>query len=299
VTRKTSTDRPYFIDVADIEGDHDMDILVGHRGGGHFDLFVNGTNGIPQDAVPLQTLTLGFENQAGRLADFDRDGRLDAVIATGQGRIAIHKGNGDGTFGGDQDFEIVGSQSQVALDVGDLDGDNDPDIVVSERHSPVTSATPDKLTVLINRTPPPVTTTPGGPGSDPELPGGGGPSLPSPAGPPPSPITGLKALKSTATVDRRGRVTLGTATNPPTASTTQTLTTSGAKAAATRQTLGRDTTRIPAGTTRKIVLKLSAKALKRLKRARTLRVTLSIKATSPSGQTATVTRKLKLKAPRR
>jgi hypothetical protein len=163
------------------------------------------------------------------------------------------------------------------------------DVVVSERH---VGATPDKLTVLINHSLPPVTSPPGGGSPGPALPG-----LPSPAGPP-SPITGLKGLKSTISVDRKGRATLGTATNPPTASTTETLTTTGAKAAAKRQTLGRGTTKIPAGSTRKIVVKLSAKALKRLKRARTLRVTLTIKATGPTGTTATVKRSLKLKRPR-
>ena len=226
-----------------------MDILVGHKDGGHFDLFVNGTAGIPTDAQPIQTNTLGFENQAGRLADFDGDGRLDAVIATGGGRVALHRGNGDGTFGGAVEVGVVGSLSRVALDVGDLDGDHDPDIVVSESHSTLTSNTPDKLTVLINRSLPPVTGPPP-PGSGPGAP------FPSPAGPP-SPITGLKALKSTIVIDRKGRAVLGTATNPPTAATSQTV-------VARRTVLARGRTTIRAGATKRLVVKLGAKALRRL-----------------------------------
>ena len=274
VERTTSTSKPYFIDVGDIEADGDMDILVGHRDGGHFDLFVNGTAGIPPDAQPTQTTTIGFENQAGRLADFDGDGRLDAVIATGQGRVALHRGNGDGTFGGAVDVGVVGSQSQVALDVGDLDGDHDPDIVVSERHSTLTSNTADKLTVLINRSLPPVT---------------GPPPLPSPAGPP-SPITGLKGLKSTIVIDRKGRAVLGKATNPPTAATSQTV-------AARRTVLARGRTTIRPGATKQLVVKLGAKAMRRLKR--TQRVTVTIRATGPTGLKATLRRRVKLRRPAR
>ena len=289
--RTSSTSQPYFIDVGDIEADGDMDILVGHKAGGHFDLFVNGTAGIPTDAVPIQTNTLGFENQAGRLADFDGDGRLDAVIATGQGRVALHRGNGDGTFGGAVEVGVVGSLSRVALDVGDLDGDHDPDIVVSESHSTLTGNTPDKLTVLLNRSLPPVTSPP---------PSGGGPGLPSPAGPP-SPITGLKALKSTVIVDRKGRAVLGTATNPPTAATSQTVRASGgaAAAAARRTVLARGRTTIRAGATKRLVVKLGAKALRRLMRAGTLRVTLTISATGPTGLKATLRRRVKLRNNRR
>lgn len=294
VERATSTGQPYFIDVGDIEADGDADILVGHKGGGHFDLFVNGAGGIPQGAQSLQTNTLGFDNQAGRLADFDRDGRLDVVIATGQGRVALHRGNGDGTFGGTVELGVVGSQSQVALDVGDLDGDHDPDVVVSERHSTLTSNTPDKLTVLINRSLPPVTgPLPGPPG------GGQGAPLPSPAGPP-SPITGLKALKSTIVVDRRGRAVLGTATNPPTAATSQTVLATGGPAVATarRTVLARGRTTIRPGATKRLVVKLGAKARQRLERARTLRVTLTIHATGPTGVKATLRRRVKLRSRR-
>jgi hypothetical protein len=291
VTRKTSTDRPYFIDVGDIEGDGDMDILVGHKGGGHFDLFVNGTSGIPPGAVPTLTPTLGFENQAGRLADFDRDGRADAAIVGGQGVLAVHKGNGDGTFGPAQEIAIAGANSAVALDVGDLDGDLDPDIVVVERHVP---AAPQRFTVLINRSLPPVTSPPPGTPGGPPAPGG---SPPSPAGPLPSPLTGLKGLKSTLVVGRTGKATLGTATNPPTAATSQTLVASGA-AAARRTTLARGRTAIPAGTTKRIVVKLSAKALRRLRRARSLRVTLTIQATGPTGSKAALRKSVRLKRPR-
>jgi Tol biopolymer transport system component len=277
--RTSSTERPYFIDVGDIEADGDMDILVGHKDGGHFDLFVNGTAGIPTDAVPIETNTLGFENQAGRLADFDGDGRLDAVIATGGGRVALHRGNGDGTFGGAVEVGVVGSLSRVALEVGDLDGDHDPDIVVVESHSTLTSNTPDKLTVLINRSLPPVTSPPPGPGAP----------LPSPAGPP-SPITGLKALKSTIVIDRKGRAVLGEASNPPTAATSQTV-------VARRTVLARGRTSIRPGTTKRLVVKLGAKAMRRLKR--TPRVTVTIRATGPTGLKSTLRRRVKLRRPAR
>jgi hypothetical protein len=82
-------------------------------------------------------------------------------------------------------------------------------------------------------------------------------------------------------------VTLGTARNPPTASTSQTLTLvgKGGKAAAV---LARGSTRIPAGTSRRITVKLK----KRLRK--TVKVRLRIVATSSDGTKATITKTLKL-----
>ena len=82
-------------------------------------------------------------------------------------------------------------------------------------------------------------------------------------------------------------VVLGTAKNPPTASTTQTLTSAGGKGRAAA-VLGRGTTRIPAGKSRRIVVKLK----KRLRK--TVSVRLRIVATAPDGTKATITRTLKL-----
>jgi hypothetical protein len=82
-------------------------------------------------------------------------------------------------------------------------------------------------------------------------------------------------------------VVLGSAKNPPTASTSQTLTTVSGKGKAAA-VLARGTTRIPAGKSKRITIKLE----KRLRK--TVKVRLRIVATSPDGTKATITRTLKL-----
>ena len=254
-TRTVSSGEPYFVDVGDIEGDGDQDVLVGHKGGNSFDLFLWGPSGLATQ--PKVTNTLGFENQAGRLADFDRDGKLDAVIAGGEGTIMVHKGNGDGTFRAGEGFGVVGSLSQIALAVGDLNGDARPDIVLAERH--VTPATPDKLTVLTSI--PPIVTPP------------------PPGGPGAPVITGIKA-KLLVTTKRR--LVVGKASNPPTASTIQKLVAHG-------KLLGRGRTTIAPGQTKPLTIKLK----RRLKRS--VRAKLTITATGPTGLKTTVRKTVRLK----
>jgi hypothetical protein len=256
----SSRTKPFFVDIADVEPDGKPDILVGHLGGVEFDLFRGG------QAPPKVTGTLPFDTQAGRLADFDVDRKLDAVIVGGQGKLALHKGKGDGTFFAGQELAVAGSSSgsTVALEVGDLNGDKKPDIVVMERHS--LPATPNTVTVLTS-TPPPV-----------------GPPTPPVVTPKPA----IKHLKTKLVVGPKGTLSVGSASNPPTAMTAQKLVAGGGR-------LGRGRTTIAAGQTERITLKLNRKARRRLKRAHTLKAKLTITATGPTGLKTTVRRNLKLK----
>jgi FG-GAP-like repeat len=86
------------------------------------------------------------------VADFDGDGKADAALANGIGQLAVHRGNGDGTFGQAEIFSLPGDNSNVQLAVGDLSGEGMPDIVVGERHGAGTVGT---LSVLINGNAPP------------------------------------------------------------------------------------------------------------------------------------------------
>jgi hypothetical protein len=94
-------------------------------------------------------------------------------------------------------------------------------------------------------------------------------------------------------------VPLGTATNPPTASVSLTLTVGGAKAAAKRKakpvTVGKATVRIPAGKTRALKVKLNKKGQALLRRNRKLKVSLRIVATAPAGTSASRKRSLTIK----
>jgi hypothetical protein len=132
-----------------------------------------------------------------------------------------------------------------------------------ERHS--LPATPNTLTVLTSK-PPPV-----------------GPPVGTPQQP------SIKNLKTKLVVGPKGKLSLGSASNPPTALTAQKLVAGG-------KLLGRSRTTIPAGQTKRLTLKLNRKARKRLKRAHRIRAKLTITATGPTGLKTTVRRTLRLKA---
>ena len=120
-----------------------------------------------------------------------------------------------------------------------------------------------------------------------------------------NPATGLTALKSKFVVGNLGVLILGKAANPPTSSTTQTLTFGGASSSATRPkpplVIGRGKTNIPSGATKSLKLTLNRKGKRLLRKRKKLRARLTIVAKGPTGLADTVTKnvKLVLKRPRR
>jgi hypothetical protein len=133
--------------------------------------------------------------------------------------------------------------------------------------SKVPPATPNTITVLTSK-PPPV-----------------GPPTPPVVTPQPS----IKKLKTKLVVGPKGTLSLGSASNPPTAMTAQKLVARG-------KLLGRGRTTIAAGETKRLKLTLNRKARKRLKRAHTFKAKLTITATGSTGLKTTVRRTLRLKS---
>jgi hypothetical protein len=70
---------------------------------------------------------LGGTPARAKLADLDRDGDLDLVVAKGGNSVAVLSGHGDGTFDPRVDYAMSGGASGLA--VADLDRDGDPDVV--------------------------------------------------------------------------------------------------------------------------------------------------------------------------
>jgi hypothetical protein len=140
---------------------------------------------------------------------------------------------------------------------------------------------------------------------------------PAPA-PPPAPTPGpaakggVKLGGKTFTPGADGKTLgLGKATNPPTASTTQTLTlpTGAGRALSARASaagkskkpvvLGKGKTTVPSGKSAPIKLTLNSKARAKLAHGHSLKATLTIVATNPQGESQTVTKAVTVKPAKR
>ncbi|HTL78374.1 MAG TPA: VCBS repeat-containing protein [Candidatus Babeliales bacterium] len=126
---------PGSIAFGDIDGDGDVDILVGNSFFGSPGISVLKNNGDQTFAAPVYYAT-PLNEVVGEVAlsDFDSDGDLDA-FATIRGdfdqmtKIKVWRNNGNGTFGSPVEFAT--GQGPVGIVIADFTGDNKPDVVTA------------------------------------------------------------------------------------------------------------------------------------------------------------------------
>ncbi|MDO9527125.1 MAG: FG-GAP-like repeat-containing protein [Gemmobacter sp.] len=126
--------------VVDIDGDGDMDVVVGSDIGWLSFLINNGAGAFTNEtglADPVGGLLVGYET-APRFFDFDEDGDMDMLVGVSTGNVLIYENDGAGAFsrvadGANPLTEPVRS-AIFSLDTIpsflDVDGDGDIDIVV-------------------------------------------------------------------------------------------------------------------------------------------------------------------------
>ncbi len=126
------------VDLADLDGDGDLDLL-------HLDssdnkirvLFNDGAGAFTYNA----TLDRGTTSNLSRdiqAIDMNRDGVPDYVVASRAGYVDVRYqhgagGRGSGAFDTDHDFVVSGGGQIYAVRVADFDGDDIPDIVATSR----------------------------------------------------------------------------------------------------------------------------------------------------------------------
>jgi hypothetical protein len=242
--------------------------------------------------VPIQHATtfpsaLGVEGI--NTGDFDLDGHTDVVgtswhysaAAGGVGSVFFQAGNGAGQLGAPQETPLYnGERFDVNPPrVADLDGNGTSDVV---------AIVGGKVQVLLNQTaaPPATTGTTGSSGT--KAPPGGF-----------NPLAGIKNLPKSTSVLANGTLLLGTATNPPTAGVTITLTVppfkkakgssllalarKGAGKKASKPTvIGKAQVSVPAGKTVPLKVRVSSATLAKLKKG-ALHATLNLLAVSADG----------------
>jgi WD40 repeat protein len=123
--------------LADLDGDGDLDALVGNEG--RAQVWLNDGQGafsLGQDLAIPSGWRMGLD-----MGDLDGDGDLDAfvVVAAGPGRVLLNQGGAQGGSAGS--FADSGQQLAAAsgfgfdLDLGDIDGDGDLDAYVAHQRA--------------------------------------------------------------------------------------------------------------------------------------------------------------------
>ena len=130
-----SVPSPIALAVGDFNGDDALDLAViesGGTGNGTLGIYLNNGDGTFQNSANYE---LGAESISLAVSDFNGDGHSDIAVTnrTGYGNdgsVMVFLGNGDGTFRTPTIYKLPGGP--FGITVGDLNGDHQPDLVVTE-----------------------------------------------------------------------------------------------------------------------------------------------------------------------
>jgi hypothetical protein len=130
---------PTSVTVADVNGDGNPDALVAsHANSQLLVLLGNGKGGFTlQTSLPTGGTNSLFSNIA--VADVNKDGKLDAVMADASprlGKVLVLLGNGVGGFTVQANSPSTGMSSQpLSVAVADVNADSNPDVLAADYHT--------------------------------------------------------------------------------------------------------------------------------------------------------------------
>lgn len=127
------TGQPWNVAVGDVNGDRKPDLVATHHNQSELTVLLG-------DGVGHFTEATGSPFEFGRsafevtLADVNRDGRLDALAAAGEG-VRVMLGDGRGNFKAAPGSPFLTGRGVWRLAVADMNGDHKPDVVTSNLES--------------------------------------------------------------------------------------------------------------------------------------------------------------------
>jgi hypothetical protein len=125
-----SGSKTYAVFAGDLDADLDIDVAAANETDNSVSVFINdGAGAFVLRGAPFPT---GDYPTGLAFADFDRDGSVDVVTADYHGdSVSILRGTGGGTLGAKTTYPTVADGETSTLAVGDLDGDDFPDVVAT------------------------------------------------------------------------------------------------------------------------------------------------------------------------
>jgi len=121
---------PTSIAVADLNGDHKLDLAIANSEGGSVSVLLGNGDGTFQTAAEYP---IAFSLWVAA-ADLNGDGKLDLAVVNGfapNTGVTVFLGNGDGSFQDPGVFYPAGAEANFVA-VGDLNGDKKKDLVVTD-----------------------------------------------------------------------------------------------------------------------------------------------------------------------
>jgi len=118
------------VSAGDMDGDGDLDLVVGNLNAGSVSVFLNRGDGTFAPQVTYKD----FQPQSLALADLDGDGRLDVVVSNGNGgSVSVCRNVGGGKLDGRAVYPVGGYPNAIV--VADFDGDGHLDIADADNTS--------------------------------------------------------------------------------------------------------------------------------------------------------------------